>query len=367
MYEFIKSLNLSEELNNNKIYYLFKTESSEENLELFSSLQKFTTFQEFLDYYTNENSNCILDAINNLSSISLKIINNKEENYSNKYISGISKIIFLFLLIQKNIELINIIFKETNIYLKKFYLENKVQNIIIERINSCINDLINSSTFIDSKRNNSRASTRENTIPCLDNNIFLKNFSKFEQNDNSNSNLDEENYIFSEVETPKFEEEGMRNKNENENFIYIKEAINNVKKIKKDDSSLTLLNMDFASEKELRYIPQLEKKKSYDNSKKPKNANKKSKNKYFNVNNEKENLSIFNTEKDFLCEFLNEISNLFKEKKINGKEKIELKQIIFSNYKNINYNFCKLFDRKKTLSENIKIFLITHLNAKKEN
>ena len=364
MYEFIKSLNLSEELNNNEIYYLFKSESSETNLELFSSLQKFNNFEELLDYYTNENSKYALDIFNNLSSISLKIINNSEENYSNKYISGISKIIFLFLLIQKNIELLNDIFKETNIYLKKFYSENKVQTSLTEKINSCINDLINSSSFIDSKRNNSRASTRENTIPSSDTNIFLKNFCKYKQNNFSNSNLIEGNYIFSEIETPKFEEE-KENINEKENFDYIKDAISNGKKIKKVDSSLTLSKMDFVGDRELEVVPQLEKTKSFVNVKNPKKANKKKKKK--NINNKKENLSIFNSEKDFLCAFLNEISNLYKENKINGKKKIEIKKIIFSNYKDVNINFYDWFDEKKSISENIKLFLITHLNNEKGN
>ena len=66
MLDFIKSLNLSEELKNNEIYNLFKTDSSQLNLNFLSILQKFHKTKEFLNYYTNQDcqkpfdiSNCL--------------------------------------------------------------------------------------------------------------------------------------------------------------------------------------------------------------------------------------------------------------------------------------------------------------------
>ena len=79
MYDFIKSLNLADELKNNDLYNIFKTDSSELNLHFLSTLQKFHTTQDFLNYYTQQDCNKVFNMYNTLSSISSKIYN---ENFT---------------------------------------------------------------------------------------------------------------------------------------------------------------------------------------------------------------------------------------------------------------------------------------------
>ena len=167
MLDFIKSLNLSDELKTNEIYNLFKTDSSDLNLKFLSVLQKFHTTNEFLNYYTKQNCQNAFDFFNNLSSLSSTIYEEAEKNILNsqidKYLSDISKIILLFSLIQKNNELLSNLLTNTKKLLKRFYHDNHSKSILKESINNCINDLMNSSQ-ITSQRNYSRRSTKENTI-----------------------------------------------------------------------------------------------------------------------------------------------------------------------------------------------------------
>ena len=341
MFDFIKSLNLSEELKNKEIYSLFKSDSSEINLEFISSLQKFNTTEELLNYYTKENTKDILNNFINLSSIAFKI---SEENYSEKYISKISKIIFLFLLIQKNIESLYNILKQTKKYIRKFYIDNKIKSKYIKNIiNSYINDL-----FIylnDSQKNYSRRSTKDNSFSSLRKGL-------------SNSYLNEDEFVFSEIKTPRFEEEEEENNIKENNFEYIKEAINNENKLIKIDSSLTLSKMDFVMSEELEPIAQLEKGKSHDYYKDTNNSKKNSR-KTNQILNKKIEKLIFN-KKDFLWAFLNEITKLYKEKKINSNKKIELKQLIISDYNNISLNFYNFYDENNSICDNIKKFLISN-------
>ena len=354
MYDFISSLNISEELKANEIYYLFKSDLPELNLTFISSLQKFKTTEDILNHYTNENTKYFFDIFNDLPLIVNKICKYEQNIYSEKYISGISKIVFLFLLIQKNIESLGNLFKETKNYIQKFYIENQIQSNLKEKINTCLNDLINSSLLI-SQRNYSRRPTKEMTVSSLDNINYL--LESKEKND-SKSYLNEQEFIFPEIKTPKFEEEEENNLNEKDNFEYIKEAINNGVKIKRMDSSLTLSKMNFVLEQDLKPISQLEKGKSYDNYTKPNNKKKTKKNKK-NLKTS-ENVEILDKNKNFLSKFLSETNNLYKENEINLDKKIELKQIILSDYKELYKNFYNSFDEYKSLNENIKNFLMKY-------
>ena len=105
---------------------------------------------------------------------------------------------------------------------------------------------------------------------------------------------------------------------------------------------------------EVEPLPQLEKTKSHDNYKISNNINQKS----------KKNKDIKNKKKLILYAFLNEINNLYKEKKINSMKKIELKQLIISDNKFIFEKFNN-FDNinKNNINDNIKIFLLNHLKT----
>ena len=109
---------------------------------------------------------------------------------------------------------------------------------------------------------------------------------------------------------------------------------------------------------ELEPIIQLEKRNSHDNYKMSNNSKKNSRKNNQNLNKKIEKF-IFN-KKYFLWAFLNEITNLYKEKKINSNKKIELKQLIISDYNDISLNFYNFYDENNNINDNIKKFLISN-------
>ena len=395
MFDFIKSLELSEEIKSNDIYYLFKTDSTEMNLKFLSALQKYETTEKLLNYYTNQDSKLVLDFFDNISSISSKICEDEEKNEFNseidQYISGLSKIIFLFLMIQKNNELLSNLLINTKKYLNKFYMDCQIQKYIKEKINSCLNELMCSS-IVTSKRNYSRRSTKENTINSL--NKFVINNSSNSKQQISNSN--EEELFFSQIHTPKFEEDeneiieeleepknnssGSSGK-DNLSFEVIKEAISKRDSTKRFDSSLTLSKMNFIYESELEAEPQLEKTKSHNiendcllnnfNRRKSKIKNKK--NEIIPIEKNNDILSKNNNEaKQIFANFLDAINCLYKKGKINLQIKLSMKQLIISDSEKIidkflNYNGIKnqIIDKNK-INENIQTFLLNYFKDLKK-
>jgi hypothetical protein len=89
MLDFIKTINLSDEIKKNDIYNLFKTDSSDLNVKFLSSIQKFKTINEFLNFYTKQDYKNVLDNFNNISLISSKICDENEN--TNIFISDIDK------------------------------------------------------------------------------------------------------------------------------------------------------------------------------------------------------------------------------------------------------------------------------------
>jgi hypothetical protein len=380
MLDFIKSLNLTEELKNNEIYDLLKTDSSETNLQILSSLEKYNSNEELINDYTGQNLAAILNIFNNLSSTVTKLCNDEEKNESisdiEKYISGFSRIIFLFSLIQKNNELLSNLLMETKKYLKKFYIDCNIQKAMKEKITSCANDLMCSS-IVTSKRNYSRRSTKEDTITSV-NKFTGINLQKFKQQENMIINPSEEEFTFT-IHTPKFEEEenneiieeieepknnssGSSGK-DNLNFEVIKEAINKRESNKKFDSSLTLSKMDFVLEPELEPEPKLEKTKSHNigNDCKLNNFQKRrSKIKKKDI--------VPKNPKQILANFFDAIKILYKKGKINSDIKILIKQIIISDSKKIIKQFLDSYDinnndyDRKLLSEKIQMFLLDNFS-----
>ena len=170
MLDYIKSLNLSDEIKNDEIYYLFKTESPEINSQFLSTLKRYNTTEELLKDYTNQDCKSTLKIFKDISSIYSKVCNGEAKNTLkseiDQYVSGLSKVIFLFSMIQKTNEILSSLLKETKKFIKKFYTKYNIQNIVKERINTCIKDLMCSSLVI-SNRNYSRRSTKEGTVRTL--------------------------------------------------------------------------------------------------------------------------------------------------------------------------------------------------------
>ena len=366
MLDFIKTLDLSAELKNDEIYHLFKTDSSETNLNFLSSLQKFKTNQEFLYYYTNQDCKTVMDIFYNISSIASKICKDEKNlfkyNKIEQYTSSVSKIIFLFLIIQKYNELLSQILMNSKKYIKKFYIDFQLQKNLKEKIKSCINELTCSS-IITSRRNYSRRSTKEETNISLNKLSYICLLKNKQKEMNLNSNEDE--YLFSQIETPKFDEKLIDSIKENKDSK--KELRNNEITIKKDsnkfcDSSLTLAKMKFILLPEFEEMKLLEKKKFQNNyqrkeSKKIKNLD------ILNnklLQNEKTETQEIN--KQVLAKFLDTINNLYKEGKINSKIKKSMKKLIIADSKKIIDRFNNLNNNNKTfnkilMKENISSFL----------
>ena len=391
MLDYIKSLNLSDEIKNDEIYYLFKTESSEINSQFLSTLKKYSTTEELLKDYTNQDCKSALEIFKDISSIFLKVCNgeeNKLKSEIDQYVSGLSKVIFLFSMLQKTNELLSNLIMETKNFIKKFYTENNIQNIIKEKINTCIDDLMCSSLVI-SNRNYSRRSTKEGTVKTIRKSTgsALSKFKPSESYDILND--DDDTCLFSQAETPRFEEENNKNiiiheevnnnssgasGKSNFSFDVIKEAISEKHSKKKFDSSLTLSKMNFVLESEMEPMAQLEKTKSYNaenDSKQSCNVIKRrNKSKCIKKINEistyKKNKNInLGEDKAILASFFDAISVLYKEGKINYETKIAMKQFIIFDSKKVIEKFLYFYEinnnnvfNKMLINENIQKFLL---------
>ena len=388
MLDFIKSINLSEDLKNNEIYNLFKTDSSQLNLNFLSNLQKFHKTNDFLNFYTNQDCQIAFNIFNNLFIISSKVCEENEKNIFkseiDKYLSDISKIIFLLSLIQKNNELLSNLVNNTKKFLKKFYLEYP-NKIIKEKLNNCINDLMNSS-LIALQRNYSRRSTRENTI-SPSSMLIGHNFTKLKQFD---INPQENDLFLFHCHTPKFEEDedeiievneeqscynniNLENIPENKDDYYKNYSKKTIETI---GSSLSFKQMKFVYDSDNNddkraikknktiklgvnfFSPKIFfKKKSLSNKVNEDSVNDSESEKKYNYNIEKNKI---------LAQFLNIIKYLFKKNKINGEQKLAIKQLIISDSdtiieKYIQYNISnKNFD-KNNINKYIKKFLLEEI------
>ena len=378
MFDFIKSLDLSEEIKSNEIYYLFKTDSSEINLNFLSSLQKFKTNQEFLYYYTNQDCKSVIDIFYNISSITSEICKDEkylfQNNKNEQYISGVSKIIFLFLILQEYNKLLGKILMNTKQYIKKFYIDFHLQKNTKEKIKSCINDLTCSS-IVTSRRNYSRRSTKEEIIISLKKLSDACLFKNKQQEMNSNSNEDE--YLF-QIKTPKFDEEEnyiikdnkeSKNESNNNDKINLNNGVNEILINKKEskkisDSTLTLAKMNFILEPEFEEMKLFEKTKSQDNYQRKENKRIKSLDNLNNklIQNDKANnlIDIPEKNKQILVKFLDSINNLYKEGKINSEIKKSMKKLIISDSKKIIDRFINLNNNNKTFNN---IFMKNNING----
>jgi hypothetical protein len=300
----------------------------------------------------------------------------------------------IFSLIQKNNELLNHLLTITKKILKKFYRRNKSKSIIKEKINNCINDLMNHSQ-ITSQRNYSRRSTKENTIttPIAFNGFNLGKSKQFHTNIN-----EDEQYLFFQCNTPKFEEEEdneIVEVNEEQSIcnninINNEEDINNDEYINNNDehildnikgdskktigSSLTLKHMNFIYDSDEMNTRAIKKNKTFKlktNDFNPKNFfKKKSISNKINDNHQfSEDLDFENNQSEqILAKFLSAINGLFKNGKINSEEKIAIKQLIISDTQSIiekfkDYNISN--DYIKFDSKCIKIFLMEQIKNMK--
>lgn len=362
--DFINSFNLVEELKGNEIYDLFKTDSSDFNMKFLSNINKYKTTYQFIKNYTKIDINNILNVFNNISLNATKIINSNNASFISEieiYTLGVSKIILLLCLIQKNNQLLNNLLNNTKLFIKKFYSSNKKESNLKEKYDLIINDLI-SSTLI--QRSYSRRSTNEVTNSSICINIESKN------NILKNILGNKQDILFRSP-TPKFEEEDniqpRINYNHNQD---LNDVINKRNSSKNMDSSLTLDKLNFVQQDEDenkdKKLIKSSIKSSVDKSftrKKNKSLSTKVKVKVKAAygKNRKNSVNFVddkckqNERIKILAEFFDSINFLFKEGKINSDQKIIMKQIIISNPKLIIDKFYQTYKSINNESDNILI------------
>jgi len=384
MLDYIKSLNFSEELKRNELYDLFETDSTELNKNFLSTLQNFSTTKEFLSYYTKQDFKKASDTFNNLFYISSNIYEKNMNTFfseKDKYLSDVSKVIFLFSMIQKNNELLSYLLTSTKNLIKEICEENHNQKVQ-KKINVCLNDLINNPQLTP-ERNYSRRSTKENTISPRK--IFTtRTFNK----------TSSDCFLF-QCDTPKFEEEEEKSEipevNEEQqsncNILRLKpgefnterKAYESHKDSKKTiGSTLSLKHMNFVYDTdEQQAIRGVKKNKSlkigivFHNPKyffKTKSIS--------NKINDNSSECDFEIEHDFnqkssdkniiLTKFLNCINSLYKGGNITEEQKIKIKKIIISDFKKmiekfIKYIISKSYFNNKIKNKYIKRFLLDEI------
>ena len=173
MYEEIKSIEFLGEMKINELYYLYKTNSSEMNLEIFSKLQKYLTCPDFFKHYVKKDIKIFYENIDNfinkISSISQNNI--KFSSKVDQYISDFSCIYILFNLIFKINNSIANILLNTKPILLNLYEKYNLDKISQEKINECINNLLRISSNIKfNQKNLSKSSTKDNSNGSLDHN-----------------------------------------------------------------------------------------------------------------------------------------------------------------------------------------------------
>ena len=253
-----KSFDFLGKINNNKKFYIFKTTSPTDSLEIISKFGKYETAPEFYKHYTNKDIKKIFKEIENLDTLYSSLLS---ESYTktlkskiDKYISSLSKIFLLSNLISKNLLILNKAIDKTKNKLTIFYKENNINKNIQKKINNYIFNLLGNKKKKIKKRRNSllinntinkyskfkietekphlsernRYSTPE--IKIIDHSINdsslnqertvdITNHTDENNNNNSSKTFENDNIII-ESETPKFHETLRKS------IIFIQQEIN---------------------------------------------------------------------------------------------------------------------------------------------
>ena len=364
MFDFTNSYDLSEELKINDIYELFKTNSSDFNKMFLSNIQNYSNTQQLISHYIKNDISSILSSFNDISSNLTRIIYGENQNNFNSeieaYTLGSSKIILFLSLIQRNNQLLMNLLKSTKFYIYEFYKTNNKESCIKKKIDLFINELINSSSCI--QRSYSRRSTNDIT-----NSSICVNFENKNKEQYLNLNTNKKDNVYRNL-TPKFKIEEENNIN-HKNSLNSRNTNTNDNNSKKNmDSSLTLQKLNFveideggnaknniikcnidssssSSEQSKKYI--YKKNKSLSSKFKVKDSLFKKNRKY--SANSMDDKSEQNERMKVLAGLLDTINVMFKKRKINSDQKINIKQIIISNPKII---IDKYYDDMSHINEN---------------
>ena len=230
MYEEIKSLDFSGEMKANDLYYLYKTNSSQKNLEILSKLQKFKALSDFFKYYMKKDLKIINDAYDNfihiLSTFSNPINKTKFESTIDQYISDFSYIYTFFNIVIKLNDSLTSIISNIKKNISSIYSNYHIDKIKQEKIDECISCLLqisqhknNSNKFFSkvSSKDNSYGGSFDNNLTADESKEFYYNSSKQQvRRINDLLNKESNNINLNLVsDTPKFNNIDTRNNNKN--------------------------------------------------------------------------------------------------------------------------------------------------------
>ena len=362
MVEVIKYLEIHCKSKLDKIYYLYKTSSSEINLEILSQLQKYESSLDFFSYYTKNDLKNIINSVNQLDKNFSSIFNDNSSNFisnTDKYISQISKIILILNLILRNQEIINKLLIKSKKYLNEISINCKIENIYKEKLLSLINYLeYNFNADISSYNNNlSLISTEENS--CRSINLFNKNSKKQIQindskiqdeffNEKKFSNVNEE--ILSDIETPEFFEKNSNKENINLSSNDFNNSVSN-----DNDFNISLRDMVFNiadskdDENSSKGKKSKRKKGKFDKINILPQGNKNSKDKNIMIKSRLLQFKLLGKEGQIKMyrDLLLLIKKLYKLCLITAEERIEIKKLIISKSKKIIDFYIKEYDTIK--------------------
>lgn len=360
MLDFIKAINSQKVISSEEIYEVFKTDSFDLNLKFLSNIQKHKTVNEFFDYYSKLDYQNVLNIFDNLNSLSVILSNDTNKNlFGNKidkYLYDVSKIIMIFLLIEKTNKILNNFTNIAKTTINDFCVRNE-SSPISSNINNCLNSITNFTPTL--QRSLSRRATKERTLSSYNYQKDKGNSVLFDTSKNEDTEL-----IVVGDGTPKFKEEEWSKKsciNDKKESSVIKSSQKTI------DSILSLRNMKFMHDDEDKNQRGIKKKNKtikfgFDKQepgnffKQKSNSNRI--NEYQNTMNGLNSSFEYNPKcidkSQILADLLNIINYLFKKEKINEEQKLALKQILISDPENVINRFYKFYDITFPFNTNLK-------------
>ena len=341
----INSIDMSEKLNYEEIYNLFKTHSSEINKEISEKINIFKNNIDFFEFYSSKN-------IKNLLNIfELKLFENNDESFSpfksdiEQYISCISQIILSIKLFLKTQDILSKMVLNAKKQLSKLKYENKLENYNHDYLFLYLDSIFKNSEKIPKLYSSVSSTLLSSNISFFGNNSKNSLFQKFssEQKINDFPKVEIESIIYDSPPTPRFESdkefEIQMEKNSNLDSIENDSII-------KNDSILTLSEYIFDEEPIIQQKSESKLIKS-----KTKTPTKLRTSQTESFNNHKNKRNTFSetcfVKKNQCKNLLEMINNIYKKGLINSEEKVELKRLVIEKSKKIEYFYNNIYKNSK--------------------
>ena len=140
MEDFLK-IELSNNIDKDLLYNLFKSKKSDVNMELFSKLFTFNSNMDFFNFYSGIDLNPLLNDINKINLGLTSIVLNRSPEENEPYFSTLSKILVSLHLINKLNKITNDSLNQIQKYSQNFFNKNNVNQKLKSKIKICIHDL----------------------------------------------------------------------------------------------------------------------------------------------------------------------------------------------------------------------------------